>query len=107
MADSSWLEDSEIFEWFGGDGSGQGGCLTDGPFANLELRLNSDDTTRPYCLSRDLRQDRFVGASASYVNECYEMDHFDDAWPCYEGYPHTAGHNGIGGVVSVPEWLSL
>lgn len=100
MADASRLEDSDIFRWFGSDGSGHDGCVTDGPFANLGLHLNSDYTTRPYCLSRDLRQERFVGASAGYVNECYEMDDFADAGPCYEGFPHTAGHNGIGGVVS-------
>lgn len=29
------------------------------------------------------------------------MEGFADAGPCYEGYPHTAGHNGIGGVVSI------
>lgn len=100
VADSTWLEGSDIFQWFGGSGHGLDQCVTDGPFANLQLHLSTDRSNRPYCLSREVRQDEFVGAGASYVEACYKMDDFYDAWPCYEGFPHEAGHNGIGGVVS-------
>lgn len=100
MADASSLAHSEVLDWFGGDGAGGDGCVTAGPFANLELHLGSDYTTRPYCLARNITQARFDGAGASYVRACYSMPDFVDAWPCYEGYPHGAGHNGIGGVVS-------
>lgn len=107
MADVSSLVDSDIFEWFGGDGSASDGCVTDGPFADLVLHLDSDYTTDVYCLSRNFQQDDFEGASARYVDECLAMAEFKDAWPCFEGYPHAAGHNGIGGVVSILVWSRL
>lgn len=106
MADVRSIEQSEVFDpttGFGGDGEGGedgGGCVADGPFGGMVLHLNRDYSTRPYCLSRNFNQRNFNSAAARNVNECYEMDDFGDAWPCYEGHPHDAGHNGVGGVVS-------
>lgn len=113
MADVQALAQSEIFDpvtGFGGDGDrGRrgGGCVVDGPFAGLVLNLNENFVSRPYCLSRAFNQAEFAAATIRNVNECFALDGFDKAWPCYEGRPHDAGHNGVGGVVStVPHTTS-
>lgn len=96
------LSHSELFDprtGFGGNGHGDHGCVSDGPFANLTLQLNDDYTTGSYCLSRDFDSSAFSGGGQSNVDSCYAMKEYIGAWPCYEGNPHDAGHNGVGGVV--------
>ncbi|CAN8103806.1 unnamed protein product [Discula destructiva] len=103
MADIHSLANSEVFDaytGFGGNGASGAGCVADGPFAGLVLHLNSDYESRPYCLWRNFDQRQFSAAAPANVNECYGMATFNDAWPCYEGHPHDAGHNGIGGVMA-------
>lgn len=104
MADVLSITQSEIWNpntGFGGNGEDGDGCVTDGPFGGMVLHLHSDHSDRPYCLNRNFDQGQFDSAHPRRVNRCYDMDNFRDAWPCYEGDPHNAGHNGIGGVVSI------
>lgn len=104
MEDQGSLSRSEIFDpstGFGGNGYGDDGCVSDGPFANLTLQLNGDHTTRSYCLSRNFDNSAFSGGGQSFVDSCHATGDFVSAWPCYEGYPHDAGHNGVGGVVRI------
>lgn len=94
---------SEIFDsdtGFGGNGAGPDDCVVTGPFSNLQLRLKSDQTVSNYCLSRNLNETSFSGGGPSFVSSCNAMVDFTSAWPCFEGWPHDAGHNGVGGVVS-------
>lgn len=103
LADQSSLTGSEIFDsdtGFGGNGYGSDACVQTGPFANLQLHLNSDGTVSNYCLSRNFDQNAFSGGGQDYVSSCSASENFTTAWPCFEGWPHDAGHNGVGGVVS-------
>lgn len=87
---------------FGGNGLDGDGCVTDGPFANLTLHLNSSDLPDPnggYCLSRKFNLTQFEGANSSNIDTCFAYDTFEDARQCYEANPHSAGHGGVGGVV--------
>lgn len=86
---------------FGGNGLDGDGCVTDGPFANLTLHLNSSDlpVDGGYCLSRNFNLTQFEGANSSNIDTCFAYDTFEDARQCYEANPHSAGHGGVGGVV--------
>lgn len=87
---------------FGGNGRSEDGCVTDGPFANLTLHLNSSglpDESGGYCLSRSFDLTSLERGDGSEVETCYAYDTFEDARQCYESDPHAAGHGGVGGVM--------
>lgn len=103
MADFRSIQNSEVWDpvtGFGGDGEEGHRCVVDGPFGGMSLHLNRDGSDRAYCLSRDFNQRMFNFAHPDYANECWALATFEEAWPCYEGRPHDAGHNSVGGVVS-------
>lgn len=99
------LEQALIFDpetGFGGNGLDGDGCVTDGPFSNLTLHLNSSglpDANGGYCLSRKFDITNFERGNSSNLDTCFGYDTFEDARQCYEAEPHAAGHGGVGGVV--------
>ncbi|KAI2471576.1 Di-copper centre-containing protein [Annulohypoxylon bovei var. microspora] len=104
-ADVGDISGSPLFDietGFGGNGTGVGGCVTDGPFANLTLRFQADLTIDEYCLSRYLNDRAFAAAAKENVDMCLEKGTFVDAWSCLEGRPHGAGHGGVMGTMINP-----
>lgn len=98
----------------GGDGdSSNNQIVTDGPFANMEMHVGawSFNTVIPktatYHLNRSISVTTFQAASQSNVDECYALDSYNEAWQCYGQGPHSAGHAGTGGTVSLPSAQSL
>lgn len=100
------VQDSPVFDpatGLGGNGTGPGLCVTDGPFSGLSLRINETGYAVPaYCLSRNLSQAGFDQANSTYLDPCMAKTSYTEAWPCLNvGGPHGAGHQGTGGVVSL------
>lgn len=84
---------------FGGEGVSSG-CVTDGPFVNLTLHLNSSSTSAEYCLSRSFNSNGFQSGVQANLDECFNTTNYEDAFDCYQVNPHTAGHSAVGGTVS-------
>lgn len=40
-------------------------------------------------------------ANRSNIEECFAKENYMEAWSCYNGYPHSAGHGAVGGLVSI------
>jgi tyrosinase len=78
------------------------GCIQDGPFRDLTLRMSRESNHANYCLSRSFDQQWFTWANRSNVEECFIMTEYDAAWQCYNEFPHSAGHAVVGGVVRPP-----
>ncbi len=103
MHDVKNIKNASIFDpvtGFGGDGVLPYGCIADGPFANLTLRFQADLSTTEYCVIRHMNDCPFAGAAQPSLDLCYSMNAFSDVTHCWEGRPHSAGHAGVGGVVS-------
>ncbi|KAI5918894.1 Di-copper centre-containing protein [Camillea tinctor] len=103
--DVGHLNQSALFDaelGFGGNGTGRDGCIVDGPFANLTLHFKEDLTTSDYCISRRFNDRAFSSAAKENVDTCFEKKTFVDAWRCYEGQPHGAGHGGVMGTMVNP-----
>jgi tyrosinase len=101
VLDMDALNNSVLFDpdtGFGGDGDGAD-CVTDGPFVNLTLHLNSSSTDASYCLSRSFNQQGFQSGQQEYIDACFNTTTYVDAFECYQSNPHTAGHSAIGGTV--------
>lgn len=95
----------------GGDGnSSESNVVTDGPFAYTEFHVGaySFNTVIPkaatYYLNRSISESIFQLASQSSVDECNEAEVYEDYWDCLGQAPHSAGHAGTGGVVSITFW---
>lgn len=97
ISDSAlWSEDA-----FGGNGSGEEMCVSNGPFANLTLRYNvGAGVDSGHCLTRNFTQESFNTAATKYIKECNKIDTYEEAWICWSRNPHNAGHGGTGGIVS-------
>jgi tyrosinase len=103
--DIGQLASSPIFNvttGFGGNGSGSNRCITTGPFASLRLRMGEDGGTLNYCISRNIQERAFASAAPANVDACLARTTFVSAWECLEGRPHSAGHGGVGGIMSNP-----
>ncbi|KAF4544054.1 Amino acid transporter [Lasiodiplodia theobromae] len=37
-------------------------------------------------------------ANRSNIEECFAKENYMEAWSCYNGYPHSAGHGAVGGL---------
>ncbi|KAJ0303348.1 hypothetical protein Brms1b_011641 [Colletotrichum noveboracense] len=104
------LNQSSIFDpvyGFGGDGQGgetrpNDGCIADGPFANLTLHMKTASSNNTYCLQRKLNQDDLDTANSDNLVECFNKTSYDEAWQCYNGSPHGAGHGAVGGL-NIPD----
>ncbi|KAI1865425.1 uncharacterized protein JN550_008473 [Neoarthrinium moseri] len=103
-ADIGKLAQSELWsdEYFGGDGTGPGGCIETGPFANLTLRWTQDKRSVPHCLVRRFNELALTLASNASRERCNALDNFVDAWNCLEAGPHGSGHGAVGGLMSDP-----
>ncbi|RWA09323.1 hypothetical protein EKO27_g5783 [Xylaria grammica] len=101
-ADAGDITGSSVFTAepnFGGNGTGNGGCVTDGPFANLTLHFQRNLTTSDYCLSRLFSDRSFAASNSTNVEICLKKETFVDVWNCMEGAIHGAGHGGVGGTM--------
>ncbi|KAI1456044.1 Di-copper centre-containing protein [Annulohypoxylon moriforme] len=87
---------------FGGNGTGAGNCVADGPFANLTLRFQADLSIDEYCLSRYLNDRALSMATEENVEKCLERETYVEAWNCLEGLPHGAGHGAVMGTMINP-----
>lgn len=104
------FNESDVFDpdtGFGGTGTGDDLCVTDGPFANLTLHMNRTTNYADYCLSRDFSPTSIQNGNSTYVDACFASSNYSEAWQCYKSKPHTAGHAAIGGTVSVPGFNPL
>lgn len=82
-------------------GSGNGTCVTTGPFANYTLHLGVGQAVTTHCLNRRIGTVH-TGATAAVIDGCLALEKFEDMWPCVEAGqgPHGAGHGGVGGEVN-------
>ena len=79
---------------------GDEGCITDGPFAGYMNSIGPGYWLTDHCITRFVSNDFSGSAAQEFIDKCYEEETFVEAWPCLEGAPHSAGHSGIGGLVS-------
>jgi tyrosinase len=86
---------------FGGNGTEADHCVRSGPFANRTMHIGPDEETTNYCFTRIWNNAFIEQAGAASVAECYANNDYDSFWPCAWGGPHSAGHGGTGGVVSI------
>ncbi|CAH0027308.1 unnamed protein product [Clonostachys rhizophaga] len=84
---------------FGGEGSE---CVSDGPFTNLRMHINGTSTSANYCLSRAFNATAFTNAKQENIDECFNLEKYEDSYSCYQALPHTAGHFGVGGTMYDP-----
>ncbi|KAI0014819.1 Di-copper centre-containing protein [Xylariomycetidae sp. FL0641] len=103
-ADMGAINASALFNGpnsFGGNGTGAAACVADGPFANLTLHLKEDGSVKEggYCVARVLNDFALAAADPRNVEVCRAKTSFVDAWKCYEGMPHSAGHGGVMGTM--------
>ncbi|CAG9953082.1 unnamed protein product [Clonostachys rosea f. rosea IK726] len=84
---------------FGGEGSE---CVLDGPFTNLRMHINGTSTSANYCLSRAFNATAFTTAKQQNIDECFNLEKYEDSYSCYQALPHTAGHFGVGGTMYDP-----
>lgn len=93
LIDSIVFSNSTGFGGFGDD------CVTDGPFANLELHITQYTNYGNYCLSRSIGENIFEGASTANIATCMNTTTYEEAYQCWQVSPHTAGHGGVGGTM--------
>lgn len=104
-ADAGRFSRSEIFDaefGFGGDGTGRGGCVETGPFANYTLHTGPGYSNTEHCLIRKINDSISEGTGAGPVDECLAMETFAEMWPCLENVPHSSGHTAVGGEMQNP-----
>ncbi|KAI1097179.1 Di-copper centre-containing protein [Jackrogersella minutella] len=104
-ADIGNISGSPLFDvetGFGGNGTGTGGCVANGPFANFTLRFKDDLSIDEYCLSRYLNNRALSQAGKEAVDLCIAKETYVDAWNCLEGRPHGAGHGAVMGTMINP-----
>jgi tyrosinase len=89
--------------YFGGNGSSIDNCVTSGPFANRTQHVGPLEQTTDYCFSRKFNETKGLewGLRAK-VDECYQFGgkEFDSFYNCMALYPHIAGHQAVGGVMT-------
>ncbi|KAF8853630.1 hypothetical protein BDZ45DRAFT_729363 [Acephala macrosclerotiorum] len=89
--------------WFGGNGSSVDNCVTTGPFASRIEHTGRLEETTDYCFARKFNQTKGLSYGArSNVEDCYEFggEDFEDFYGCMAYYPHIAGHQATGGVMT-------
>ncbi|KAH0430728.1 amino acid transporter [Colletotrichum camelliae] len=99
VLDMDALNQSVVFDpdtGFGGEGSD---CVTDGPFVNLTLHINSTSNYANDCLTRSFNSNGFQTGQQEYIDECFASENYTAAFECYQVNPHTAGHSAVGGTM--------
>jgi tyrosinase len=90
---------------FGGDGVGDGNCIHDGPFAGYVNPIGPGERVSNHCINRNIgdciSEYGAKVAGKEYVEACGKLETYGEWWPCIEFGPHSAGHVGVGGEVSV------
>lgn len=95
-------------QYFGGNGSSVDNCVTTGTFANRTIHVGPLETTTDYCFARKWNETKGLDyGSRSHVDDCYEFTDFESFYGCMAYYPHIAGHQATGGVVSFPYYRSI
>ncbi|KAH7115400.1 monooxygenase [Dactylonectria estremocensis] len=88
---SSAVFDAEL--GFGGDGDSSTGCVTDGPFKDLQVSTPND-----HCLQRSFTASVFEEyASPGLVNETLDIGLYSLFRPALENGLHRSAHGGLGG----------
>ncbi|KAK1752742.1 hypothetical protein QBC47DRAFT_349568 [Echria macrotheca] len=87
---------------FGGDGTGPGGCIQTGPFANYVNPIGPGYPINDHCIDRQIADGASVLAAQALLDSCHNTTSFLAFWPCIEGGPHGAGHAGIGAEMLNP-----
>ncbi|KAJ0270655.1 hypothetical protein CBS470a_013438 [Colletotrichum nupharicola] len=64
--------------------------------------MKTASSNNTYCLQRKLNQDDLDTANSDNLVECFNKTSYDEAWQCYNGSPHGAGHGAVGGLMSDP-----
>jgi tyrosinase len=106
--DAGNFKSSVIFDatyGFGGDGSGNRGCITTGPFVNYTNRLGPGYAVTDHCIDRRISEQMSQGSTQREVDACLAKKDFVSAWPCIEAMPHSGGHAGVGGQVRPSNFL--
>ena len=85
---------------FGGGGRFSDDCITDGPFRNYRNQIGIGYTREDQCIRRRFNETASSFADQLYVDDCLNTNNFLAAWSCIEGWPHYAGHAGVGRQVS-------
>lgn len=101
--DAGNFTSSEIFDTvygFGGDGSGTGKCITNGPFANYTNHLGPSYQITDHCINRAISNMASKGSAQTEVDKCLAQTTWSSAWNCIESVPHSGGHGGVGGKLS-------
>lgn len=102
--DAGKFSSSVVFDptyGFGGSGSGPNSCITNGPFANYTNSAGPGYQVTSHCIDRRISEAMSALSSQSQVDACLKLADFSTAWPCIEGNPHSGGHAGVGGQVSI------
>ncbi|KAK2737146.1 hypothetical protein FQN55_001262 [Onygenales sp. PD_40] len=87
---------------FGGDGSGDDNCITDGPFANYTNRIGPGYEVRDHCIDRQVNDGISASSAQENIDDCTSQADWISAWNCIEGLPHLGGHGGVGGEMLNP-----
>lgn len=92
---------------FGGDGSGQKRCITDGPFAGFVNHIGPGNDYTDHCIDRQISNFISRNTSDSAVENCLKQKDYVSAWTCLEAGPHFGGHGGVGRLVRGIELLVI
>lgn len=86
---------------FGSTTLDENGCVTDGPYTNVRLTLDTElNRVEPVCLSRLFKQNQYEQTAQKIIDACLALDNYVDFNNCLGASPHTGGHYAIGGTVS-------
>jgi hypothetical protein len=88
---------------FGGNGTGTGSCIEDGPFAGYVNHIGPLYTNREHCIWRIQEVAAMEFGKQANIDACLAKENWRDAWRCMEDLPHKSGHGGVGGLVSKHE----
>ncbi|KAI8289636.1 Tyrosinase ustQ [Colletotrichum sp. SAR11_57] len=88
---------------FGSTTLDENGCVTDGPYTNVRLTLDTElNRVEPVCLSRLFKQNQYEQTAQKIIDACLALDNYVDFNNCLGASPHTGGHYAIGGTMDDP-----
>lgn len=94
--DAGNFRNSEFLRDFGGPGD-ERGLVTQGPFANLAIRMGPGSQNVPRTLRRQINETASVMAGPQFYRNLMAQRTFAAFLNEIRHYNHIAGHNGIGG----------
>ncbi|RPA80584.1 Di-copper centre-containing protein [Ascobolus immersus RN42] len=110
-ADAGSFSTASIFDpvyGFGGNGSGEGQCIQDGPFANYTLNTGPGYNNIPHCIWRQFDDYSSTASARQYTERCFELDNYYDFTGCVEnGHMPGVARNDLPIEVwrgEVPQW---